>query len=68
MSIPPESIRIGQCYLLETQHARRVCLVTDLMAGSSVRFEWRDALRVWRGVRLDEQRYRPPLLCAGSSS
>jgi hypothetical protein len=43
MSVPPESIEVGKCYLLERLRVSRVCLVTDLMAGSSVRFEWRDA-------------------------
>ena len=43
MNIAPERIEVGKCYLLETQHVRRVCLVTDLMPGSSVRFQQREA-------------------------
>lgn len=43
MSVPPENLRVGKCYLLETLHVRRVCLVTDLMPGSSVRFQQREA-------------------------
>jgi hypothetical protein len=43
VAIPPDTIEIGKCYLLETQNVSRVCLVTDLMGGSSVRFECRDA-------------------------
>ena len=43
MSIPPESIAVGRCYLLEGEHLRRVRLVTHILPSGRVRFEGRDA-------------------------
>ncbi len=43
MPVPPESIEVGKCYLLEGEHLRRVRLVTHILPSGRVRFEGRDA-------------------------
>jgi hypothetical protein len=40
MSIPPESIQVGQCYLSETG---KVCRVTGVLPDQRVQFAWRNA-------------------------
>ena len=48
MSIPPESIQVGQCYLSETG---KVCRVTGVLPDQRVQFAWRNAASrrmVWR--------------------
>ncbi len=49
MSIPPESIQVGQCYLMDTGRIRRV---TELLPGR-VRFQQRRADRDWRTGNVD---------------
>ena len=57
MTIPPESIEIGKCYLLEGEPLRRVRLVTHILPSGRVRFESRDATEprmfVWAGGKSD---------------
>jgi hypothetical protein len=43
MSLPPESIEPGKCYLLEGEHHSWVRLVTHILPSSRIRFESRDA-------------------------
>ena len=38
MSVPPESIEIGQCYLTDTGKVRRV---VRILPNGRVQFEWR---------------------------
>ncbi len=48
MTIPPESIEVGKCYLMETGHVRRV---TRMLPGGRVQFEQRAAHllpKVWK--------------------
>ena len=43
MSLPPDSIEAGKCYLLEGERHRWVRLVTHILPSGRVRFESRDA-------------------------
>ena len=48
MTIPPESIAVGKCYLMETGHVRRV---TRMLPGGRAQFERRAAHllpKVWK--------------------
>ncbi len=48
MSIPPESIRVGKCYLMETGHVRRV---VRIMPDGRIQYEHRVAYavpRIWK--------------------
>ncbi len=49
MSVPPESIQVGQCYLMDTGRVRRV---TELLPGR-VRFQQRRADGAWRIGNVD---------------
>jgi hypothetical protein len=47
--IDPESIQVGQCYLMDTGRIRRV---TELLPGR-VRYQQRPAHLPWRGAKTD---------------
>jgi hypothetical protein len=47
--IDPESLEVGQCYLMDTGRIRRV---TELLPGR-VRYQQRPANRPWRGAKTD---------------
>jgi hypothetical protein len=57
MTITPESIEVGKCYLLEGELQRSVRLVTHILPSGRVRFEGRDAdvvrAFVWAGGTSD---------------
>ena len=53
MSLPPESIQVGQCYLT---HEGRVRRVLQLLPNSRVNFEWQNSTstaKQWRAGVLD---------------
>ena len=54
MSLPPESIDVGQCYLSDNGRVRRIVAV---LPGSRVQFEWRYGHLIpkttWRADVLD---------------
>jgi hypothetical protein len=57
VTLPPESIEPGKCYLLEGERHRWVRLVTHVLPSGRVRFESRDATEtrafVWAGGTAD---------------
>ena len=52
MSVPPESIQAGQCYLTETGQVRRVL---TLLPGSRVQYEWRNGMAMPKRWKMDAQ-------------
>jgi hypothetical protein len=58
MSIPPESIQVGRCYLSEEGRVRRV---TKFLASGQVRYKYRsfpdDERSPWRTGNLDVGRF-----------
>lgn len=41
MSVPPESIQIGKCYLVNTERGMQVRRVLEMMLGGRVQYEYR---------------------------
>ena len=51
MSVPPESIEVGKCYLARSQGSPRLCRVVKVMFDGRILYDQRTRLRTWSVVQ-----------------